>query len=68
MIAFESIYSVDGDTSPTEEICDLADGYGAMTYLDEVHAVGLYGPHGGGVAEQRGLMDRSPDGYLRHPS
>ncbi len=58
LIAFESVYSMDGDTSPIEEICDLADRYGAMTYLDEVHAVGLYGPHGGGVAEQRGLMDR----------
>ena len=58
LIAFESVYSMDGDISPIEDFCDLADRYGAMTYLDEVHAVGLYGPHGGGVAEQRGLMDR----------
>ena len=58
LIAFESVYSMDGDISLIEDFCDLADRYGAMTYLDEVHAVGLYGPHGGGVAEQRGLMDR----------
>lgn len=58
IIAFESVYSMDGDISPIEEICDLADKYNAMTYIDEVHAVGLYGPRGGGVAEQRGLMDR----------
>ena len=58
LIAFESVYSMDGDISPIEDFCDLADRYGAMTYLDEVHAVGLYGPHGGGVAEQRGLMNR----------
>ena len=49
---------MDGDIAPIREICDLADRYNAMTYLDEVHAVGLYGPRGGGIAEQEGLMDR----------
>jgi 5-aminolevulinate synthase len=58
VIAFESVYSMDADTAPINAICDLAERYGAMTYLDEVHAVGLYGEHGGGVSEREGAAYR----------
>jgi 5-aminolevulinate synthase len=58
IVAFESVYSMDGDISPMQEIVEVAEKHGAMTYLDEVHAVGLYGPRGGGVSEELGLADR----------
>jgi len=65
LIVFEALYSMDGDTAPVSRICDLAERYGAMTYIDEVHSAGMYGPAGAGIAAREGVMDRITASYSR---